>query len=211
MHHTPSTTGVWLFLHASELPPAEPVWIHAFSQSFACNSETHHRFLASTLPFDLFFFVRSFMIAILCYCFISSSSVNSSCLLCKRCKLYSPNKAKILAQQSSHHLLIFFLLFLRTLLNSKGSPLPLKAPLLLSSTLYLSRTSSFIFATKFFQHRSISLWFFSSLPCLPPQRCLAFPSFLQQTILVRSSILLGFSPFYLVTFAHLPQAQVLLA
>ena len=108
------------------------LWVHAFSQSFASNSETHQRFLASMLPFDLIFFASSFMMVILCCCFISSSSVSSSCLLCRRCKLYSLNKEKILAQQSSLHFLILFLLFLRTLLHSKGSPLPLKAPLLLS-------------------------------------------------------------------------------
>ena len=36
------------------------------------------------------------------------ASVSSSCLLCRRCKLYSLNKEKIVAQQSSHHFLILF-------------------------------------------------------------------------------------------------------
>ena len=47
---------------------------------------------ASILPFDLIFLMRAFMIAILCCCFISSSSVDSSCLICRRCNLYSLNK-----------------------------------------------------------------------------------------------------------------------
>ena len=59
-----------------------------------------------------------------CCLYISSSSVNSSCLLCCRGKLYSPNKEKILARQSSLHFLIFFFLLLRTFLHSRG-PLPL--------------------------------------------------------------------------------------
>ena len=53
--------------------------------------------------FDLLFFVISCMTFILCCLVLSSSSVDSSCLLCRRCKLYSLNKAKILAQQSSLH------------------------------------------------------------------------------------------------------------
>ena len=82
---------------------SHPGWIHAFSQSAANSSETHHRLSASILPFDLIFFVRSFIIFILCCCFISSSSsfADSSCLLCSRCKLCSLNMANVLAQQSS--------------------------------------------------------------------------------------------------------------
>ena len=50
-----------------------PGWIHAFSQSAANSSVTHHRLSASTLPCDLIFFVKSFIIVVLCCCFISSS------------------------------------------------------------------------------------------------------------------------------------------
>ena len=88
----------------------------------------HHLLLGSFFLFDLIFLSRYFMIVILCCCFIFSSSVDSSCLLCKRCKLYSLNKEKILAQQSSLHFLIVYFLFLRALLHFKGSPLPLKDP-----------------------------------------------------------------------------------
>ena len=136
---------------------SHPGWVHAFSQSFASIYATHQRFLAYILPFDLIFFIRSFMMAILCYCFISSCSVSSSCLLCSRCKLYSLNKEKSLDQQSSHHFVILYFLLLRTLFHSKGLSLPLKAPFLPSSTLYLSRTSSSILPAKLFQHRSVSI------------------------------------------------------
>ena len=79
-----------------------------------------------------------------CCLYISSSSVSSSCLLCCRGKLYSPNKEKILARQSYLHFLILLFLLLRTFLHSRG-PLPLlNASFLLSSTLQLSRTSSSI-------------------------------------------------------------------
>ena len=131
-----------------------------------------------------------FIIVILCCCFISSSSVNSSCLLWKRCKLYSLNKAKILAQQSSPYFLILYLLFLRTLLHSKGSPLPLKA-LFRSLRLFtfpglpppfFQPTSSSTDPSRFGSDFSI----FSSLPYLPPQQHLA-----------------------LVAFVHLPPVQVL--
>ena len=131
--------------------------------------------------------------AILCCCFISSSSVSSSCLLCRRCKLSSLDKEKSLAKQSSHQFLILYLLLLCTFFHSNGLPLPLKAPFLFSSTLYLSRTSSSILSTIFIQHGSISLefsllqLFISSVS--PPQRCSAFPSFLQWTILALSSLL----------------------
>ena len=50
-------------------------WIHAFSQSAANNSVKHHLFSASTLSFDLIFFVKSFTTFILCCCFISASSM----------------------------------------------------------------------------------------------------------------------------------------
>ena len=181
------------------------------SQSFASSSATHQRFLAFVLPFDPIFFLRSFWIAIPCCCFVSSSSVDSSCLLCKRWKLYSLNKENILAQQSSLHFQCFYLLFLRTLLHSKGLPLQLNAPLSLFSTLHLSKTSSSILSAKFIQHGSISLWFgllhFSSLPCPPSLRCLVFSSFLQWAILALSSFLSCRSPFRLVTFAYSPPAQ----
>ena len=144
---------------------SHPGWIHALSQSAANNSVTHHRFSASILPCDLIFFVISFIIFILCCRFIYFPSVDSSCMLCRRCELYSLNKEKILAQQSSHHFVLLCFLILRTLLHSRGAPPPLKASLLLSSTLYLSRTSSSTLSAQLFQHWSISLWLEpSSLP-----------------------------------------------
>ena len=72
--------------------------------------------LASVLPFDLIFFLRSSMVAILCCYFIFSSSVCSSCLLCRRL-----NEEKSLAQQSSLHFLIPYFLLLRTLFHSVAS------------------------------------------------------------------------------------------
>ena len=45
---------------------SHPGWIHAFSESTANSSETQYLFLASTLPFDLIFLIRSLMITILC-------------------------------------------------------------------------------------------------------------------------------------------------
>ena len=86
----------------------------------ASNSETHHRFWASMLPFDLIFFIRSFMMAILRCCFISSSSVDSSRACSANaasCILYT--RRKFIAQQSSPHFLILYLLFLRTSSISK--------------------------------------------------------------------------------------------
>ena len=79
-------------------------WSHAFSQSAVSSSATHHELSASILTFDLIFFVISFITFNLCCLLISTSSVDSSCLLCRRCRLYFLNKAKILAQQSSLHL-----------------------------------------------------------------------------------------------------------
>ena len=67
---------------------SHPAWIHTFSQSAASNSVTHHRLSASILPFDLIFLVKSLIIVILCCCFISSTSVDTSCLLCRRCQLF---------------------------------------------------------------------------------------------------------------------------
>ena len=58
------------------------------------------------------------------------------------CNLYSLNLEKILAQQSSSHLNIGYLLLLRTSLHSRGARLPLYAPLLLPSILCLFKTSS---------------------------------------------------------------------
>ena len=82
------------------------------------------------LPFDLIFFLRSSMVAILCCYFISSSSVCSSCLLCRHWRKVSP----------SNPLFTFlFRISCFCALFSIGLPLPLKAPFLLSSTLYLSR------------------------------------------------------------------------
>ena len=104
---------------------------------------------------DLNFLIRSFIITILCCCFISSSSADSSCLICRRCKLYSPKKEKIIAQQSSRHFRILYVLLLRTLLHSRGAPLPLKASFLPSSTSYFFRTSSSILSAKFFQQSSL--------------------------------------------------------
>ena len=51
-------------------------WIHAFSQSTANSSETQHLLLASTLPFDLIFLIRSFIITILCCSSANVSTVN---------------------------------------------------------------------------------------------------------------------------------------
>ena len=137
---------------------SHPGWIHAFSQSAANNSVTHHRRSASILPFGLIFFVKSFIIFIHCCCFISSPSVDSSCLLCRRCKLYSLNKAKILAKQSSLHFLILFFLLLRSastpagrfcplfccprLSTCPGPPLPFFQPN--SSSIDLSRPDSYL-------------------------------------------------------------------
>ena len=126
--HFPLSSSFFIFcnqLYHFCMVSSHPGWIHAFSESAANNSATHHRFSASILPFDLLFFVRSFIIFILCCCFISSPSVDSSCMLCRRCRLYSLNKAKILAQQSSHHFLILYFLLLRTRLHYSGALRPL--------------------------------------------------------------------------------------
>ena len=47
---------------------SRPGWIHAFSESATNSSATHHRFSASTLPFDLNFFVISFITIIMFRC-----------------------------------------------------------------------------------------------------------------------------------------------
>ena len=76
-------------------------WSHAFSQSAASNSATTIGFQRPFLLFDLIFFVRSFLIFIFYFLLISSSSVESSCKLCRRCRLYSLNEATIAAQHFS--------------------------------------------------------------------------------------------------------------
>ena len=80
------------------------------------------------LTIDIARRIRSLMIAILCCCFISSFTVDSSCLLCRRCKLFSLVQEKSLAQQSSHHFQILYFLLLRTLIHSNWLPLSLKVP-----------------------------------------------------------------------------------
>ena len=139
---------------------SHPAWVHAFSQSFASKCETHQRFFGIHSSFRSNFIYRIFhdghpvlLLHLLLFCQLLLLALQTLHIF------YSLNKEKILAQQSSLFFRIFNLLFLRTLLHSKGLPLPLKAPILLSSTLYLSRTSSSILSAKFFQHRSISHWF----------------------------------------------------
>ena len=85
-------------------------WIHAFSQSAANKSVTHHRFSALTLHVDLIFFVKSFINFILCCCFISSS-------------LVTPYVCFVNAGGSALSLPILFLyfLFLRTRLHYSGA------------------------------------------------------------------------------------------
>ena len=56
------------------------------------------------------FFVISFITFILCCRFISFPSVQSSCMLCRRCGLCSLNETKILAQQPSLHFLFLYCL-----------------------------------------------------------------------------------------------------
>ena len=145
--HLSFTIFFFIFLQPN-IPFLPPGWRHAFQQSAASNSIT---FSASILPLNLILFVISFITFILCCLLISSSSVVSSCMLCRRCTLYSVNKAKILAQQSSFHFRILYFLLLRTRLHSNEEPLPLQASLLLFSTLYLSKTSS-ILSANFAQH-----------------------------------------------------------
>ena len=81
----------------------------------------HHVLSASILPVDLIYFVISFITIILCCRFISSS-VESSCMLCRRCRLYSLNKAKIPAQLCSPYFRVMYLLLPRALLHSNGGP-----------------------------------------------------------------------------------------
>ena len=104
---------------------SHPGWIHAFSQSVVNNSVTTNDFRRPTLPFDLIFFVTSFIIFFFCCYFISSPSVDSSCLLCRHCRLYSLNKEKTLVQQSSHHFFILYFLLLRTRFFPPWESLPL--------------------------------------------------------------------------------------
>ena len=89
---------------------SHPGWIHAFSQSAANKSVTHHRFSALTLHVDLIFFVKSFINFILCCCFISSS-------------LVTPYVCFVNAGGSALSLPILFLyfLFLRTRLHYSGA------------------------------------------------------------------------------------------
>ena len=109
-----------LLLHGFLFSWMEPRFLTICRQQLS----NQHRFLASILPFDLIFFVISF-ITFICCCSFISYSVESSCMLCRRCRLYSLNKAKVLAQQSSHHFRILYFLLLRTRLPSKKEPLPL--------------------------------------------------------------------------------------
>ena len=171
---------------------SHPVWIYVFSQSFASNSETHHRFLAPILPFDLIFFIRSFMISILYCCFISSSSVDPSSLLCKCCKLYSLNEEKILAQQYFLPL-SFFCISCFCVLSSIR-----RGHLLLSCSLRLCTCPGL--TLPFFQPTSSSM---------SPSR--SGSDFISSVDHPGTSFLsFGFS-FYFVTFVHVPPAQVLFA
>ena len=71
-------------------------------------------------PFFLLLrFSLSFISFILCCCFISSSSVEPTFILFMRCKLYTLNQENCLAQQSSLHVRIRYLLLLRTRLHFK--------------------------------------------------------------------------------------------
>ena len=63
------------------------------------------------------------MTLILC-CLLISSSVEASCMLCRRSRLYCLSKAKILAQQCSHHFRILCSLLLRTRLTCRKPPPP---------------------------------------------------------------------------------------
>ena len=184
---------------------SHPAWIHASSQSFASNSETHYRFWASIIPFDLILFSRSLMIAILSCCFISSSYVSSSCLHCRRCKLYSLNKEKIPAQQSSHNFLkkknFSFCVLLSIPRGHRCLWRPLSCSLQLCTCPGLS---SSILSANLFQQRSISIWF-----RLLHLFISSVSSSTGTFILVRSSFLWGFPPSHLVTFVHSPPAQVL--
>ena len=176
--------------------------IYALSRSAANTSETHHRFSTSILPFDLIFFVRSFLIAILCCCFISTSSVDSSCLLFQRCKLYSLNNEKIIfcsscvlspykgvtsACKCPFLDLFDFVLVQDFLLHSLSQLLPAQVHLA------LAQTSPFFHLFRVFLHSGIGP--FLHLFNRPSWYFLLF---------------FGFSPFYLVTFVHLP-AKVLFA
>ena len=133
------------------------------------------------------------MISIICCCFISSCSVSSSCLLCRRCKLYSLNKEKIIAQQSPHHFLILYLLF--CLFSSTP-----RAHLCLKMSLPCS-----------LRH--------CTCPGLPPQFSQPTSSTATLGLSFISSadhpgtffFLVGCSSFHFATFVHLPPTQVLVA
>ena len=122
------------------------------------------------------FLITSFKIFILC-CFISSPSVDSSCLLCRRCKLYSLNKEKTLAQQSSHHYFSCTSCFYAHASAPTGR-LSFTVLDLLQPEFFPPNSSSFVAS-----HTSISSFFLR----LPSKSCLAFLSSVHSTILSLSS------------------------
>ena len=134
-------------------------------------------------------------------------------MLCRRCGLCSLIKAKILPQQSSHHFLFLCFLLLRTRLHSNGAPLPSKASLVLSSTLYLSRTSFFFHSFSQTSPALIHLVLTHTSPfvhffCVLFQKivCLVLhffnrPSFSLSSFLLRTVFFSG-------TFAHVPLTLV---
>ena len=100
------------------------------------------------------------MVAILCCYFISSSSVCSSCLLCRRL-----NEEKSLAQQSSLHFLIPYFLLLRTLFHWVASAF--EGPFLALFDFVL--VQDFLFhSSKDPSHSGPVFSILSSLPYLPP-------------------------------------------
>ena len=118
--------------------PPSAFSVHSFFLIWFSLSNLHN--LHSLLPLHLLFFRWLLLLALQPLQVVVSEQGEDSC------------------QQSSLHFLILYFLLLRTRLNSSETPLPLKASLLLSSTLHLSRTSASIFPAKFFQHWSITSW-----------------------------------------------------
>ena len=134
--------------------------------------------------FCLIFLVISFITFTLCCLLISSTSVDSSCLLCRRCRLYSLNKARILAQQSSHHFrILYFFASSYTPPFQRGASASLSLSfdvldLVLVQKLpppFFPQTSSSIDPSPLGSNLSMS----SFILCLPPEDCSPFLSSFQ--------------------------------
>ena len=156
------------------LPPANQRW-HERNRHFTCNilrNQEKHRRTSLLRPFStLLHFLQEFYdFSSRFFCqvqrifggihrisLLSVPSFRSDFL----CQIFHNSRPLL----SSLHFLILYLLFLRTLLHSKGSPLPLNAALF-----DLAQFSRPTFTNMDPFRSGSDLSIFSFLPCLPPQR-----------------------------------------